>query len=126
MPGEIDSRTLRWAEVLEAYARDWDETFESRPEYFTQEFWYLLVGVWIANARGAPITVSRACQLMKTGSSRTREDRLKRAVDDGFLVKERDHSDGRAATVKPTPQLDKAMRGHFERTLAEARAILEK
>jgi hypothetical protein len=120
----IDPHILRWAEILEDYARDWDEVFGHRPDYFTQEFWYLLVGVWIADARGAPLTVSRACQLMKTGSNRTREDRLKRAVDDGYLVKERDREDGRVATVRPTPQLEALMRRHFERTFANARALL--
>lgn len=124
MRAAIDANILRWAEVLEAYARDWDETFEFRPDYFTQEFWYLLVGVWIAHSRGAPLTVSRACQLMKTGSNRTREDRLKRAVDDGFLIKERDHDDGRAAIVRPTAQLDTLIRAHFERTFRDARAAL--
>lgn len=126
MRGVIDPYILRWAEVLEAYARDWDETFEFRPDYFTQEFWYLLVGVWIADSRGAPLTVSRACQLMKSGSNRTREDRLKRAVDDGYLVKERDHEDGRAAIVRPTEQLEMLMRGHFERTFRDAKSILAK
>ncbi len=33
---------LLWTAVLEQYARDWDVTFENRPSYFTQEFWYLL------------------------------------------------------------------------------------
>jgi hypothetical protein len=115
---------IAWAHALEAYARDWDETFESRPGYFTQEFWYLLVGCMIANWRGRPMSVSAACQAMKSGSNRTREERIKRAVDDGFLIKERGGDDGRAAIVRPTPMLEDRMRGHLERTLAEVRGML--
>lgn len=111
-------KLVAWAELLEAYARDWDETFEGRPSYFTQEFWYLLVGCMIANWSGRPMTVSAACQAMKSGSNRTREHRIKRAVDDGFLVKERTGDDGRATIVRPTPMLEERMREHLERTLA--------
>lgn len=105
-----------WARALEAYARDWDETFEKRPGYFTQEFWYLLVGCMIANWNGRPMTMSQACQQMKSGSNRTREERIKRAVDDGFLVKERTGDDGRTALVRPTPKLEAMMVGHLRRT----------
>jgi hypothetical protein len=115
---------IAWAHALEAYARDWDDTFENRPGYFTQEFWYLLVGCMIANWRGRPMSVSAACQAMKSGSNRTREERIKRAVDDGFLVKERAGDDGRAAIVRPTPMLEERMRGHLERTLAEVQSMV--
>jgi hypothetical protein len=108
---------IAWAHALEAYARDWDETFDNRPGYFTQEFWYLLVGCMIANWRGRPMTMSQACQQMKSGSNRTREERIKRAVDDGFLVKERTGDDGRLALVRPTPKLEALMVGHLQRTL---------
>lgn len=119
-----DETLLNWAQALEDYARDWDATFENRPTYFTQEFWYLLVGVMIADARGRPMTVGAACQVMKSGSNRTREERIKRAVDDGFLVKERAGTDGRMAVVRPTAKLSAMMRGHFARTYARARAAL--
>lgn len=122
--GLPDEQLLAWAQVLEAYARDWDATFENRPAYFTQEFWYLLVGCVIAEWQGKPITVGAACQIMKSGSNRTREERIKRAVSDGYLIKERTGEDRRAATVRPTPKLAQAMRGHFARTYFEARAAL--
>lgn len=111
-----DERLVIWAQALEDYARDWDATFENRPNYFTQEFWYLLVGCVIAHWRERPMTVGIACQIMKSGSNRTREERIKRAVDDGYLVKERTSEDGRAAVVRPTPKLEALMRGHFQRT----------
>lgn len=112
----VDQRIVAWAQALEAYARDWDDTFGNRPGYFTQEFWYLLVGCLIANWRGRPMTMSQACQAMKSGSNRTREERIKKAVDDGFLTKERAGDDGRAALVRPTPKLEALMVGHLGRT----------
>lgn len=120
-----DAGLIAWAGALELYARDWDQTFEGRPDYFTQEFWYLLVGCLVAHIEGRPMTVSAACQSMKSGSNRTREERLKRAVDDGYLIKERALADKREAIVRPTPKLEQAMRAHFVRTrqiVAEALA----
>ena len=104
-------------DALEAYGRDWDETFEYRARYVTQEFWYLLVNCMIANWRGTPLTVSGACQHMKSGSNRTREDRIRRAVDDGYLVKKQGSQDRREAIVVPSEKLEQLMIGHFERTL---------
>lgn len=119
-----DAELVAWANALEAYARDWDRSFENRPTYFTQEFWYLLVGCLVAHWQGKPVTVGAACQMMKSGSNRTREERLKRAVDDGFLVKERTGDDGRSAIVRPTEKLEGLIRAHFNRTLAETRAAI--
>lgn len=125
MDGAPNEEIIIWAHALEAYARDWDDTFEKRPGYFTQEFWYLLVGCMIANWRGRPMTMSQACQQMKSGSNRTREERIKRAVDDGFLVKERAGDDGRSALVRPTPKLEALMVGHLQRTREIVKAALE-
>jgi len=125
MDGAPNEEIIIWAQALEAYARDWDDTFEKRPGYFTQEFWYLLVGCMIANWRGRPMTMSQACQQMKSGSNRTREERIKRAVDDGFLVKERAGDDGRSALVRPTPKLEALMVGHLQRTREIVKATLE-
>ncbi len=105
---------LTWMKVLESYGRDWDETFSN---CYTQEFWHLLVGCVVANWEGQPLTVSAACQTMKAGSNRTREERIKKAVLDGYLVKEKSTADGREARVVPTPKLDELVMGHFQRTL---------
>jgi len=104
-------------DVLEAYGRDWDETFDYKASYFTQEFWYLLVSCMINDWKGTPLTVSGACQQMKAGSNRTREERIKKAVDDGYLIKRQSESDRREAIVVPSEKLEKLMVGHFERTL---------
>ena len=105
-------------DALEAYARDWDETFENKPTYFTQEFWYMLVGCLRANWMGRPMTVSQLASSMKSGSTRTREERIKRAVDDGFLMKTKSGDDGRSIVVVPTPELEQLLEGHLQRTFA--------
>lgn len=115
---------IDWARALESYARDWDGIFENRPNYFTQEFWYLLVGCLIAHWQGKPLTVGAACQAMKTGSNRTREERIQRAVRDGYLVKERAADDHRSAVVRPSPQLEEMLRAHLVRTLTDVRKRL--
>ncbi len=108
---------LAWMDVLEAYGHDWDETFDRRASYFRQDFWYLLVNCMIANWKGAPLSVSGACQQMRSGSNRTREDRIRKAVADGFLIKRQSDSDRRETIVVPSEMLEKLMVGHFERTL---------
>jgi len=110
-----------WMDALEFYARDWDETFGSRPTYFTQEFWYMLIGCLRADWTGHPLTVSQLAQNMKSGSNRTREERIKRAVDDGYLIKVKDEQDGRAAFVRPTAELERLIVGHLQRTLTQVR-----
>jgi hypothetical protein len=117
---------IDWALVMEAYGRDWDETFDNRPGYFTQEFWYLLILATIAHWRDRPMTMSQACHAMKSGSNRTREERIKRAVDDGYLVKMRDDEDGRNALVLPTARLEALIHGHLDRTLTAVKAVLLK
>lgn len=118
------SELVAWMDALEFYARDWDDAFGGRPSYFTQEFWYMLVGCLRADWAGHPLTVSQLAHSMKSGSNRTREDRIKRAVDDGYLVKEKDTADGRNAIVRPTPELEALIIGHLQRTLARTREKL--
>ncbi|WOR16401.1 hypothetical protein RYZ27_06940 [Hyphomonas sp. FCG-A18] len=113
-----------WMDALEFYARDWDDTFGAQTNYFTQEFWYMLIGCVRAHWDGSPLTVSQLAQRMKSGSNRTREERIKRAVDDGYLVKVRDDQDGRAAYVRPTPELEQMVVDHLRRTLDRVQAFL--
>lgn len=108
---------LLWIDALEAYARDWDDAFEHKASYFTQEFWYLLVMCMVNNWNGTPLSITGACQQMKTGSNRTREDRIRKAVTDGYLIKRQGESDRREAIVVPSEKLEEMMIGHFSRTL---------
>ncbi len=116
---------LTWMDALEDYARDWDRTFENKPTYFTQEFWYMLVGCMRAHWAGKPMTVGQLVMAMKSGSTRTREDRIKRAVDDGYLMKTKSGGDGRSTVVIPTPSLEALLEGHLDRTLTIARQAFE-
>jgi len=113
---------LAWMDVLEAYARDWDQSFEGVPTYFTQEFWYLLVNCLRYHWQGIPMTIGQACHLMRAGSNRTREARINLAVDDGYLEKVKSSEDRRTIILRPTNKLEEILRGHFERTLEIARA----
>lgn len=122
---ELNLDVVAWAEVLVNYARDWDDTFSHRESYFTQDYWYLFVGCLLHYWRGRPLTVSEACQIMKTGSNRTREARIKRAVQDGYLAKQRADEDRRSSILMPTPHLETILRGHFERTLERMRSLLK-
>lgn len=124
VPPVLDTDLYRWMSVLESYARDWDDAFEHKPDYYTQEYWYLFNGCTQSYWRGAPLTVSAACQLMKSGSNRTRETRIKRAVDDGYLEKRKASADGRNAMVIPTPKLEAVIRAHLTRTFRMAREAL--
>ena len=100
--GHFDKRELLlWTEALEAYARDWDDTFEHKASYFTQEFWYLLVNCVVNHWNGTPLSVTGACQQMKSGSNRTREDRVRKAVADGYLQKRQRQSDRRGGRCYP-------------------------
>ncbi len=108
---------MMWGEVLELYALDWDETFGYAPHYFTQEYWYLLVRVTFAALKGHPLTVTSATQGMKSGSNRTRENRLQKAVTDGYLLKQRSEEDMRNVCLLPTDRLVKLILGHMDRTL---------
>ena len=108
---------LLWMDALELYAIDWDKTFENKASYFTQEFWYLLVRCMVNDWKGTPLSVSGACQQMKSGSNRTREERIRKVVADGYLIKRRSETDHREAYVVPSKKLEEMMIGHFERTL---------
>jgi len=114
-----DDHLILWMNALESYARDWDQVFDNHPHYFTQEYWYLFVGIVSHAWQNRSLTISAACQLMKTGSARTREDRLKKAEQDGYVYKVRSESDKRITYVKPTPMLEELIRGHMERTYEE-------
>ncbi len=84
----------------------------------------MLIGCLRASWEGRPMTVSQLTQAMKSGSNRTREERIKRAVSDGYLVKVRGEDDGRAALVHPTEKLEALVVGHLERTLKKTSDLL--
>ncbi len=118
-PALSEQDLLLWTEVLERYARDWDATFDNKPHYFTQEFWYLFMGCLRQEWKGTPLTVSDACQVMKSGSNRTREERIRKAVVDGYLRKQKHPDDGRETLLLATDKLRHIVEGHLQRTLSD-------
>ena len=80
----------------------------------------MLIGCVRAHWADQPLTVSQLAQSMKSGSNRTREERIKRAVDDGYLFKERDEQDGRASYVRPTPELEQMVAPTLARQQTQA------
>ena len=115
---------IEWAEALEAYARDWDATFGKKSQYFTQEYWYLLVVCVRAYWEGHELSMSQMMSEMLTGSPRTREKRIQRAISDGYLITKRSQTDRRLIIVEPSPHLEELVKGHLERTLEIVREKL--
>ncbi len=112
----VDKRfLLPWAEFLVDYTNDWNTTFKML--FHTEEYWYAfvhsLLGIW----KGQPLTMSDACQSMRTGSSRTKEKRVSLAVTRGMLIKQKNSNDLRITHVLASATLEKLLIGHFERTL---------
>ena len=97
------------------YTNDWNITFKKL--FHTEEYWYAfvhsLLGIW----KGQPLTMSDACQSMRTGSSRTKEKRVSLAVTRGMLIKQKSSDDLRITHVLASATLEKLLVGHFERTL---------
>lgn len=119
------SEIVEWAGFLEDYALDWDKTFKSNANYFTQEYWYLLVRCTLRFWQGSPVNVTHACDQMISGSVRTREERIKRACRDGYLIKQAGSSDHREVVILPSEELQNLVKGHLERTLTQAISMLD-
>lgn len=117
MKSHANKALIEWSEALEDYARDWDATFGKRSQYFTQEYWYLLVTCVRAYWEGRELSMSQMMNEMLTGSPRTREKRVQRAISDGYLTTKRSLVDGRLIIVEPTPHLEKLIKDHLQRTL---------
>lgn len=115
---------VRWASFLEDYAKDWDSTFNTNAHYFTQEYWYLLIRCTLSYWQGKPVNVTTACEQMKSGSMRTREERIKKACFDGYLAKQVDEHDHRQIIITPTALLEELVEGHLRRTFEQANSVL--
>ena len=118
MSDEVDKRyLLPWAEFLVDYTNDWNTTFKKL--FHTEEYWYAFVHSLLGFWKGRPLTMSEACQSMRTGSSRTKEKRVSLAVTRGMLIKQKSASDLRTTHVLASTILEELLIGHFERTLQE-------
>ena len=112
---------LPWAEYLVGYTNDWNSTFDNR--FHTEEYWHPFVhclrGCWA----GRPLTMSEACQCMRTGSSRTREKRIELAILRGMLARQKDENDLRTTFILSTGALENALVRHFSRTLSGLQSL---
>lgn len=114
--GKPDQRfLLPWAEFLVDYTDDWNATFNAR--FHTEEYWYPFVHCLTAYWAGRPLTMSQACQTMRTGSNRTRENRIAIAITRDLLSKRKSEIDMRTTLVLPTLRLERCLVDHFCRTL---------
>jgi hypothetical protein len=122
----MDAVIKEWMKLLVAYAEDWDATFrKERGLYFTQEYWYLFTECVRADADGEPLPRQEALRKMRVSLSEDAKlDRIKRAVDDEWLVEEQSAADGRVKLLRPTDKLRKAMNEHLARTLDAVRRVV--
>ena len=88
---ELDKRyLLPWAEFLVDYSNGWNTTFKKL--FHTEEYWHAFVLSLLGSWKGQPLTMSEACQSMRTGSSRTKEKRVSLAVARGILIRQESSS----------------------------------
>ena len=121
--GDLDAAfLLPWAEFLVGYTNDWNATFNNR--FHTEEYWYPFVHCLRADWAGRPLSMSEACQAMRTGSNRTRENRIAVAITRKLLEKKKSESDMRTTLVLPTALLEDRLVGHFSRTLHQLLELL--
>ena len=70
---------------MENYGQSWLDDIGK--DYFSQEYWYLFTITLAYHWRQAPLSISEACDSMKTGSSKTRESRLKKLIAEHLFIK---------------------------------------
>ncbi len=112
-----------WARFLVDYTDDWNETLGNR--FHTEEYWHPFVHCLEAWWAGQPLTMGEACQTMRVGSNRTRENRVVIAITRKLLERRKSAADMRTTLVLPTPTLEGHLVGHFGRTLAQLQRLLE-
>ena len=137
LPGEVEQRLqnlserpgdappphlVGWAEFLIDYTNDGNATFRNR--FRTEEYWYPFVHCLRGYWAGSPLTMTAACEAMRIGSHRTRETRIAIAEGRGMLEKRKSENDLRNTFILPTAALERALVGHFSRTLAQLLRLL--
>ncbi len=106
---------LPWAEFLIDYTNDWNATFGNH--FHTEEYWHLFVYCLLGCWKGQPLTMGEACSCIRTGSNRTREKRISRAINRGMLTKQKSGHDLRTTFILTTETLEDLLSKHFSRTL---------
>ena len=108
---------------MDRYGQRWLDDIGQ--DYFSQEYWYLFTVTLVYHWRETPLSVSEACDCMKTGSSKTRQNRLQKLITEHLFFKTKDPTDLRRTHLEPTEEMLGGGRMHFRGTLVEAIRFLE-
>ena len=92
---------------------------------FSQEYWYLFTVTLVYHWRQTPLSITQACDCMKTGSSKTRQNRLQKLIAEHLFFKTKDRADMRRTHLEPTGEMLEGGRMHFRGTLTEAMRFLD-
>lgn len=108
----------KWIDSMENYGQSWLNDIGK--DYFSQEYWYLFTITLAYHWRQTPLSISEACDSMKTGSSKTRENRLKKLITEHFFIKIKKQTDLRRTYLEPTKEMLIGGRKHFRNSLGQA------
>ena len=103
---------------MENYGQSWLDDIGK--DYFSQEYWYLFTITLAYHWRQAPLSISEACDSMKTGSSKTRENRLKKLIAEHLFIKIKNQTDLRRTYLEPTTEILLGGHRHFRNSLGQA------
>ena len=103
---------------MENYGQSWLDDIGK--DFFTQEYWYLFTITLVYHWRQTPLSISGACESMKTGSSKTRETRLKKLIAEHLFIKIKNQADLRRTYLEPTTEMLLGGRRHLRNSLEQA------
>ena len=103
---------------MENYGQSWLDDIGK--DYFSQEYWYLFTITLAYHWRHTPLSISEAYDSMKTGSSKTRETRLKKLIAEHLFIKIKKQTDLRRTYLEPTTEMLLGGRRHFRNSLGQA------
>ena len=107
-----------WMQYMEDYGAAW--LADTGKEFYSQEYWYLVTMTLVRHWQRNPLNISDAYQSMKTGSSKTRENRLKKVIAEHWCIKIKDQTDLRRTHLEPTEGMLLLGRKHFRSSLGGA------
>ena len=107
-----------WMQYMEDYGAAW--LADTGKEFYSQEYWYLVTMTLVRHWQRNPLNISDAYQSMKTGSSKTRENRLKKVIAEHWCIKIKDQTDLRRTHLEPTEDMLLLGRRHFRSSLGGA------
>ena len=111
-----------WMQYMEDYGQAWME--DTGSEFYSQEYWYLLTITLVRHWQCKPLNVGDAYRSMKTGCSKTRENRLKKLMAEHWCIKVKDPADLRRTCLEATEDILLLGREHFRSSLGRAVHLL--